>query len=183
MKRLKLDQYININALKKKKKGERNEATVEFVNNISYTGEWFNFKPQGLGKINITKEKKPEIFQTISYRGDILIYKNYEVIKDDSLLTDSCCVKITFVDGSYYKGYIEENIRFIGDGTLYIKETEEGGDLKIRGIFSNLDGLIFNLDKNNEQIPLDYLRDTESYISLEGVNRNLIEVKLNEFTR
>lgn len=197
LKNLKLDQKIDIKALKGKARKSK-PAMIQFVNGIDYRGFWKNFKPHGEGMIVVPKEEpkkqglwgKEEIiqneFKILSSNGKVLLYQSIRLIRTEPGLIDCKQVRIEYPDGSFYEGYVDSDYRFIGDATLFIANTKKGTSMEIRGVFSDLDGLIFTFksdSKRTSSIPLLYLKDTVTYHEAYPDSAKLFKINLTEDSR
>lgn len=196
---LKIEQKIDIKALQGRYEEDRAVTRVEFMNGISYEGYWKNFKPHLLGKIeipgNLGKEKHDssqnferiffngiepdtETFQIIAYEGDFLMVEDFKILEEHEFYNCKK-VEIIYSDGSFYKGYVDSEFRFVGHSKLLVKDPGSGSSKEYNGVYSSLDGLIFPLEQ--EDLPLGYLMDSEIYFK-HSEELEVKEVKLWENT-
>lgn len=106
---------------------------INFLNRVCYEGNWKNFKPNLLGEVWISGKREESIkilsrfgrilaydrIEKFGYAGD---YKGFETDREvvrkisqgDGLRT----FKITFIDGTTYKGGVNQYLEFNGYGVL-----------------------------------------------------------------
>lgn len=188
---IKIDQDLDVEVMRGERGSDVNSvARIDFVNGVSYNGGWKNFKPNLIGSLslpvvdyhneihssNTSLYGDKKSIKILSYEGKFFAIESFEITKEFPLLS-SKEVEIKYLDGSYFKGYIDHDYRFIGQSNFYIKNIGDKREQDFKGIFSSLDGLIFPLGQKPQKIPLTYLQDTMNHFeSVDAIEPIEIEI-------
>ena len=163
---LKFDQNFDIQALK----GGPKPTKIEFANGIEYEGMFKNFIPNLMGKLRIPTDKHETgmlELNTLSRFGKMLVVKRFEP-SDLGAIRKRKRAKITFLNGIYYEGGVDDHLRFTGFGYFGTKRVGK------YSLFDPAQGILFNFVDDEEnldilrQLDRDYFLDSEAYIAKHG---------------
>lgn len=164
LKNIVLDQDIDIEGLRGEKEPHK-ITRIKYLNGVIYEGMWSDFRPNLFGKFIFPEGDEVKVLtrtgNTVPYLG--CVPENIEEIMEIKFM------EIAFLDGTTYRGSVNDNLEFYGFGELITQKYKVEDD-KANGIFFKDYKESFSPQKGASMTNLDFQIDnTEEKVIFRGL--------------